>query len=234
MKQTLKSYHELITNLEERLGTVNRLHAQRDSLKAETEEHKSQREKLLAGAVADTSEEAIDRLAKHNARHEVFAVKLKHIDGQVEQAEEALQHCLLAGFLQPFKILYGALMRHRFERSKDQIAKLIVPERLGRVASLVEQLARHSRDYVDGQALEFYIGEGAYSRLHEIPGRPQIQTREGTLKILFNAVESAIEGGKRLVAVAEAEKGFTPPEIASERPAAATVEVKEIELAEAR
>jgi len=233
MKQNLQSYHELIASLEERFNDVNHLHGQRDSLKAEAEEHKSQREKVLADAVFDTSEEAIDNLAKHNARQEVFAAKIKHIEGQAEQVEDELQHSLNFIFLPPFKNLFGSLLHHRFERGKAQIAKLVAAERSNAVAGLVEQLARHTESYAECQKLEIYVSDGVASPLHDTPGVKWSQYRQDTFRIVLNATQSAIEGGKRLLAVVETERSFSPPEIPSQDPAPAAVEVNEPELVEA-
>lgn len=224
MKPTTKEYHERIASLEERFNDVNRLHGLRDALKAEAEQHRTKRDEVLASAVADTSEKAIDELARHNAKAEVLGAKIKHIEGPTEQAEEDLQHFLNADFLSPFRGLHSALLRYRLERAKAQIAKLIAPERARLFDGQVEQLARHTREYVEGEALAIYAPDGVATPLHEtFPGSGwgQPEQRQATLRIVMNAVQDAIEKGKQLLAAVEAEKGFEPPEIAQPQPAAA-------------
>ena len=235
MKPTTKEYHERIARLEERFNDVNHLHGQRDSLKAEAEIHKNRRDEVLASAVSDTSDQAVDELARHNAKQEVLSAKLKHIEGQTEQAEEELQHCLNADFLGHFRGLHSALLRYRLERAKAQIAKFIAPERAPLLDGQVEQLSRHSREYVEGEALAIYAPDGVASPLHEtFPGSPwgQPEQRNNTVRILLHAVEGGIQKAKQLLAAVEAEKGFTPPAIAPPQPAEA-VEVNEPELVEA-
>lgn len=229
MKQNLKSYHQLITDLEDRFNDVNHLHGQRDSMASEAEEHRTRREKVLADAVTDTSEAAIDQLAKHNARQEVFGAKLQRLTAEIEKAEENLQLQFTGNLVPPFMGLYRALHGHRFERAKAQIAALLIPERVLPLTVEIERLVLSSRQYVLDQQLEVIVPEGAASPLHEtFPGSPWLQYRDDTIRILLQAVESGIEKGKRLLAAIESEEDFAPPEIAT-----TVTEVKELELAEA-
>ena len=160
----LESYYELITSLEMKLDEVKELKGQHISLKEDAEKLGQKREEVLAGTVSNTTDAAIDHLAKFNARQEGFAAKLKHIEGQIETAEEALQYMLMADFISPFRNLHGALLQHRFERGKTQIAKLIVPERVALMDNLIEQLARQSKEYAADQVLELHLPDGATSR----------------------------------------------------------------------
>jgi hypothetical protein len=215
MKQNLQSYHELIRTLEERFNDLHHAYGQRDALKADAEQNRSQRQEVLAGAVADTSEEAIDHLARHNAKQEVFAAKLTHLEGQIEQAEEELQHAFMVDFLPPFRTLYNDLLQHRFQRGKAQIAQPIVSERVILLNSLIEQLAKQTDEYVSGQALELFVTDGVSTPLHNTPSAPWGENphREQTLQILLQTVEGALQKAKQLLAAVEAEKGFTSPEL---------------------
>jgi hypothetical protein len=141
----LENYYDAITALDVQFDEVKQLYRQRDLLKADAEKLGQKREEILAGTVTDATDAAIDHLAKFNARQEVFGVKLKHIEGQIETAEEALQYMLIADFISPFRNLHGALLQHRFERAKAQIARLIVPERVELLNNLIEQLAKQQR-----------------------------------------------------------------------------------------
>lgn len=209
----LEKYIDLITGLDVQFDEVTQLHRQRDLLTVDAERHGKQREEVLASTVENTTEEAIDHLAKFNARQEVFGAKLKHIKGQIEQAEEELQYSLIANFAPPFRALYNALMSHRLERAKAQIAKLIVPERVALMDNVIEQMARQSKEYVSEQVLEFTVPDGASTPLHDT-AVPHSQYREQTLQILLNAVDGALQKAKQLLAIVEGEKGFTPPELA--------------------
>jgi hypothetical protein len=123
------------------------------------------------------------------------------------------------------------LQHIRFDRAKAQIARLIVPERVALMNTPIEQLAKQSLEYVSEQVLELYVPDGATSPLRDTPAAPWSQYREQTLKILFSAVEGALQKAKELLVTVEAKKGFTRPEIASRTHAA--VEPKETELVEA-
>lgn len=232
MKQNLKSYLELIASLEQRFDDLQHAYGQRTTLQEESEKHRSQRDKVLAEAVAETDEENIDRLAKHSARVEVYAAKLKHLEGQIEQAEDELQRCLVVDTLPPFRnYLYSALMRHRFERGKTQIVKLVAEERRDIVMGFIDQLSQFTEAYVEGQKLAIHVSDGASSPLHDTPGVPWSQYRQDTFRIVLTAAQSTIAAAKRLLAVVETEKGF---EIPSPGPApVAAVEVNEPELVEA-
>lgn len=217
-KTKLESYHELITSLETQFDEVKQLYRQRELVKAEAEKHGNQREEILASTVANTTEEAIDHLGKHNVRQEVFGVKLKRIEGQIEIVEEALQHSFIANFVQPFRTLYNALLAHRFERAKAQIARLIVPERVALLDATIEQLARQSKEYVSEQVLELYVPDGATSPLYDTPGAPWSQCRGQTVQILLSAVEGVLLRAKQLLATVESEKAFNPSELAVPTP----------------
>jgi hypothetical protein len=227
----LESYYELITSLEMKLDEVKELKGQEILLKADAEALGQKREEVLAGTVTDATDAAIDHLAKFNARQEVFGVKLKHIEGQIKTAEEALQYTLVADFISPFRALYGSLLHHRLERAKAQIAKLIVPERVTLMDNLIEQLARQSKEYAAEQALELFLPDGASTPLHDTPGVPWSRYREQTMQILLQAVEGGLEKAKKLLAAVEAEKGFTPPELTVPSPEPAPEQAVEPEPA---
>src|ERR1700719_1653807 len=66
----LESYYELITSLEMKLDEVKELKGQHISLKEDAEKLGQKREEVLAGTVSNTTDAAIDHLAKFNARQE--------------------------------------------------------------------------------------------------------------------------------------------------------------------
>jgi hypothetical protein len=127
-------------------------------------------------------------------------------------------------------MLHSALLQFRFERAKAQIAELIEPDRVVLLDSLIEQLAKQSQEYVSGQGLEIYVPDGVSTPLHDTPGVPWHQYREGTLQILLQAIEDGLRRAKGLLDVVEAEKGFEPAALDVPEAEALPVEIKETEL----